>query len=117
MTSQTRTVTIIEEQEYLAQIRDLFIRRKCTKDHLSAQDRNLIQGWFRAGISFEAIKAAIFLGCCRKYRSWLENPNRSRINSLGYFAPLLKEVGEGYKSGYYRLYLESKISEFEEDVE
>ena len=116
MTSQARTVSIIEEQEYIAQIRGLFISRKCTKDHLSAQDRNLIQDWFNQGIPIEAIKAAILLGCCRKYCSWLENGNRSRINSLGYFAPLLTEVGDCHRSGYYRLYLEAKITEFEDIV-
>ena len=117
MTSQTRTVSIIEEQEYLSQIRGLFISRMCTKDHLSAQDRNLIQDWFNQGIPTEAIKAAILLGCCRKYRSWLENSNSSRINSLGYFAPLLREIGDCHESGYYRLYLAAKIAEFEDDVE
>jgi len=113
MTSRTEAVSIIKQQEYLAQISDLFIRRKCTKYKISAQDKNLIQVWFGSRVPLEAVRAAILLGCCRKYRSWLENGDRSKINSLRYFIPLLKEIEEVYQSNYYQNYLARKIAEFE----
>jgi len=116
MTSRTEAVSIIKQQEYLAQISDLFVSRKCTKNQLSAQDRNLIQAWFSSGIPAEAVQAAILLGCCRKYRSWLENGERSRINSLRYFIPLLMEVEEVFQSNYYQGYLARKIAEFEREL-
>ena len=62
------------------------------------------------------IKAAILLGCCRKYLSWIEGGDRSRINSLSYFDPIVVEVGVDFMSGYYRLYLPEKLWEIEQMI-
>ena len=117
MKDNAHILSTAKEREYLAKIRNLFISRKCTKDHLSEKDRQLLQEWYDSGIPDAAIKAAILLGCCRKLVSWLNNGERSKINSLHYFIPLIQEVGNDYQNTYYQVYVKSKITEFEKLVE
>jgi len=62
------------------------------------------------------LQAAIHLGCCRKYRSWIEDGDRNRINSLSYFYPIICEIGDNFLCGYYRLYLPDKLQELEQMI-
>lgn len=88
MTKTLSALHGINQAEYHEIVKRLFLARKCTKDRISSEDSEQIGSWFRMGMMLELIESAIYLGCCRKYRSWIEDGDRSRINSLSYFDPI-----------------------------
>ena len=116
MTKTLSALHGISKAEYHEIVKRLFLARKCTKIRISTEDSEQIGNWFRMGRMLELIESAIYLGCCRKYRSWIEDGDRNRINSLSHFDPTVIEIGGNFMSGYYRLYLLDKLWEIEQMI-
>ena len=117
MTRTLSTLHGISLAEYTDAVTNIFLVRKCTKDTISAEDTEQIGEWFRTGMLLDLIRSAIYLGCCRKYRSWIHNGDRNRINSLSYFDPIVVEIGGDFMSDYYRNYLPEKLLELEQKID
>ena len=70
---------------YVETIGEMLLERPCIRCHYSASDRRLAAQWFQQGIELEDVRQAIFLGCGRKYVSWLNGLPGQPIGALHYF--------------------------------
>ena len=49
----------------------MLLERPCIRCRYSTSDRRLAAQWFQQGIELEDVRQSVFLGCGRKYVSWL----------------------------------------------
>lgn len=81
-----------DEQSYVDTVGKMFLAQPCVRSAYSIADRRLARTWFDSGVSLTRVEQAIFLGCDRKYVSWLNGQLSEPIGSLAYFTPLLEEI-------------------------
>ena len=82
------------EENYVEAIGQIFVARPCVRSLYAAADRQLARHWFHSGLALPLAEQAIFLGCARKYASWLNGLNGEPIGSLAYFIPVLEEISK-----------------------
>ena len=56
---------------YVEAIGEMLLERPCIRCRYSTSDRRLAAQWFQQGIELEDVRQSVFLGCERKYVSWL----------------------------------------------
>src|SRR5215472_5520081 len=101
-----------KSQHYVAEVKRLFLQRRCVQSSFTAADEKLALSLFRRGIPLLQVERAILLGAVRKYSTVLQNGPGSPISSLHYFANLFEEV-QGI-SDHYWPYVAHKVQTFEQ---
>ena len=97
---------------YVAEVKRLFLERRCVQSSFTAADEKLALSLFRRGVSLIQIERAILLGSLRKYTSALQNAGGTPISSLHYFTNLFDEVQQEVSSQYWT-YIAQKVKTFE----
>jgi len=109
------SATLAEEADlYVAEVKRLFLDRRCVQSSFSAADENLARSLHRRRVSLIVVERAILLGTVRKYASLLQNGTGTPIHSLHYFTSLFNEVQENVSITYWK-YLEDKVQGFEQE--
>jgi hypothetical protein len=98
---------------YVAEVKRLFLERRCVQSSFTAADEKLALSLFRRGISLIQIERAILLGSLRKYISALQNAGGAPISSLHYFTNLFEEVQQELSSQYWT-YIAQKVKTIEQ---
>lgn len=98
---------------YVAEVKRLFLERRCVQSSFTAADEKLALSLFRRGVSLIQIERAILLGSLRKYISALQNAGGTPISSLHYFTNLFQEVQQEVSSQYWT-YIAQKVKTFEQ---
>ena len=98
---------------YVAEVKRIFLERRCVQSSFTAADEKLALSLFRRGVSLIQIERAILLGSLRKYISALQNAGGTPISSLHYFTNLFEEVQQEVSSQYWT-YIAQKVKTFEQ---
>jgi hypothetical protein len=102
-----------EWRRYVAEVKRLFLARRCVQSSFTAADEKLALSLFRRGVSLIQIERAILLGSLRKYISAFQNAGGTPISSLHYFVNLFEEVQQELSSQYWS-YIAQKVKTFEQ---
>lgn len=102
-----------ESLRYVAEVKRLFLERRCVQSSFTAADEKLAVSLFRRRVSLIQIERAILLGSLRKYVSALQNAGGTPISSLHYFTNLFEEVQQEVSSQYWT-YIAQKVKTFEQ---
>jgi hypothetical protein len=102
-----------ESLRYVAEVKRLFLERRCVQSSFTAADEKLALSLFRRGVSLMQIERAILLGSLRKYVSALQNAGGTPISSLHYFTNLFEEAQQESSSQYWT-YIAQKLKTFEQ---
>jgi helix-turn-helix protein len=102
-----------ESRRYVAEVKRLFLERRCVQSSFTAADEKLALSLFRRGVSLIQIERAILLGSLRKYISALQNAVSTPISSLHYFTNLFEEVQQELSAQYWT-YIAQKVKTFEQ---
>lgn len=103
-----------EERCYVAEVKRLFLERRCVQSSFTAADEKLAHSLHRRGVSLIQVERAILLGAARKYASLAQNGTSTPINSLHYFTSLFDEVQESTPISYWK-YVGEKVHSFEQN--
>jgi len=98
---------------YVAEVKRIFLERRCVQSSFTAADEKLTLSLFRRGVSLTQIERAILLGSLRKYICALQNAGGTPISSLHYFTNLFEEVQQEVSSQYWT-YIAQKVKTFEQ---
>ena len=101
-----------ERLRYVAEVKRLFLERRCVQSSFTAADEKLALSLFRRRVSLIQIERAILLCSLRKYISALQNAGGTPISSLHYFTNLFEEVQQEVSSQYWT-YIAQKVTTFE----
>jgi len=102
-----------EGLRYVAEVKRLFLERRCVQSSFTAADEKLALSLFRRGVSLTQIERAILLGSLRKYICALQNAGGTPISSLHYFTNLFEEVQQELSSQYWT-YIAQKVKTLEQ---
>lgn len=102
-----------ESRRYVAEVKRLFLQRRCVHSSFTAADEKLALSLFRRGVSLIHIERAILLGAVRKYSAVHENGGGTPISSLHYFTNLFQEVQQEISCQYWT-YIAHKVKTFEQ---
>jgi hypothetical protein len=97
----------------VAEVKRLFLERRCVQSSFTAADERLALSLFRRGIPLVQVERAILLGTLRKYAAALQNGRGTPISSLHYFTNLFEEVRQEISSQYWT-YIAHKVKTFEQ---
>jgi hypothetical protein len=100
--------TSCEPNSYVAAVRTLYLSLGCTKARFSPGDARKAQELERQGVPLEILEAAMLLGACRKYSSWLDDRDSEPIGSLAYFGNIVAEIQQQPLPQQYKEYLRTK---------
>ena len=95
-----RSSTRSAQTLYVEAIGEMLLERPCIRCRYSTSDRRLAAQWFQQGIELEDVRQSVFLGCGRKYVSWLNGLPGQPIGSLHYFSSVLQEVTSSQLSDF-----------------
>lgn len=101
-------VTSREPNYYVAAVRTLYLSLGCTKARFGPSDARKAQELERQGVPLEILEAAMLLGSCRKYSSWLDDRDSEPIGSLAYFGNIVAEIKQQPLPQGYKEYLRMK---------
>lgn len=101
-----------EARRYVAEVKRLFLQRRCVQSSFTAADEKLALSLYHRGISLLQVERAILLGAVRKYAAVLQNGQGSPISSLHYFTNLFEEVQQEVSTHYWT-YIARKVTTFE----
>lgn len=102
-----------ESHRYVAEIKRLFLQRRCVQSSFTAADEKLAVSLFRRGIPLLQVERAILLGAARKYVAILQHGKGTPISSLHYFSDLFEEVRQEISPDYWT-YIAHKVKTFEQ---
>ena len=102
-----------ESHHYVAEVKRLFLQRRCVQSSFTAADEKLAVSLFRRGIPLLQVEHAILLGAARKYSALSQHGQDAPISSLHYFADLFEEVRQQTSPGYWT-YIDRKVKTFEQ---
>lgn len=105
-----------ESHHYVAEVKRLFLQRRCVQSSFTAADEKLAISLFRRGIPLLQVEHAILLGAARKYSAISQQGKGTPISSLHYFADLFEEVRQEISPGYWT-YIAHKVKTFEQTWE
>jgi hypothetical protein len=103
-----------ESRRYVAEVKRLFLERRCVQSSFTAADEKLALSLYHRGISLIHVERAILLGALRKYAAVLENGHGTPISSLHYFTNLFEEVQQEISTQYWT-YVAHKLNRFEQE--
>jgi hypothetical protein len=102
-----------ESQGYVAQVKRMFLARRCIQSSFTAADEKLALSLYHRKVSLSDVEHAILLGAARKYASLLQNGRGAPISSLHYFIDLFEEVRQEISPQYW-MYITHKVQTFEQ---
>ena len=102
-----------ESVHYVAEVKRLFLQRRCVQSSFTAADEKLAVSLFRRGIPLLQVEHAILLGAARKCSAISQHGQGTPISSLHYFADLFEEVQQQTSPGYWA-YIAHKVKTFEQ---
>jgi hypothetical protein len=102
-----------ESQHYVAEVKRLFLQRRCVQSSFTAADEKLALSLFRRGIPLVQVENAILLGAARKYGTISQHGQGTPISSLHYFTDLFEEVRRQETSPSYWSYIAHKVKTVE----
>jgi hypothetical protein len=102
-----------ESQPYVAEVKRLFLERRCVHSSFTAADEKLALSLFRRGVPLIHVERAILLGAVRKYAAVHESGHNTPISSLHYFTHLFEEVQRQIPTRYWT-YIAHKVETFEQ---
>lgn len=102
-----------ESHHYVAEVKRLFLQRRCVQSSFTAADEKLAVSLFRRGIPLLQVEHAILLGAARKYSALSQHGQDTPISSLHYFADLFEEVRQQTFPDYWT-YIDRKVKTFEQ---
>ena len=104
-------------REYVIQVRKLLSAPACVQCRFSAADEQLARNLHQRGVSLTQVERAIWLGCARKYATWVANDaGPATISSLSYFRAVIDEVvHEANTSDTYWAYIRRKAATLERE--
>lgn len=102
-----------ESHHYVAEVKRLFLQRRCVQSSFTATDEKLAVSLFRRGIPLLQVEHTILLGAARKYSAISQHGQGAPISSLHYFADLFEEVRPQTSPGYWS-YIAHKVKTFEQ---
>jgi hypothetical protein len=102
-----------ESQHYVAEVKRLFLQRRCVQSSFTAADEKLALSLYRRGIPVVEVEHAILLGAARKYGAILQHGRGTPISSLHYFTDLFEEVRRQETSPTYWSYIAHKVNTVE----
>lgn len=108
-----RQETTADSENYVAEVRRLFLRLACVRSVFTAADEKLAADWSRRGVALQQVERAILLGAIRKYVTLINHQGGAPITSLHYFSELVGEVSCPDIPASYWGYLEYRIKDFE----
>lgn len=98
---------------YVAEVKRLFLERRCVQSSFTAADEKLALALYHRGVSLIHVERAILLGALRKYAAVLQNGRGTPISSLHYFTNLFQEVQQQISTEYWT-YVAHKLNTFEQ---
>jgi hypothetical protein len=107
------SITSDQAQSYVAEVKRLFLERRCVQSSFTAADEKLALSLFRRGVSLVQVERAILLGTLRKYAAISQNGQGTPISSLHYFTNLFEEVQLETCTQYWA-YIAHKLKTFEQ---
>jgi len=102
-----------ESRRYVAEVKRLFLKRRCVHSSFTAADEKLALSLYHRGVSLIQVEHAILLGALRKCAAVLENGGGTPISSLHYFTHLLEEVQLEASTEYWT-YVAHKLNTIEQ---
>jgi len=108
-----RQDTVSAEENYVAEVRRMFLSPACVRSLFNAADEKLAADWSRREVPLEQVERAILLGAARKYVALVNHQGATPITSLHYFSELLDEVLRPDIPVGYWSYLKYRIKDFE----
>ncbi len=99
----------LEIQAYVESVRECYEGLGCTGGKLGAAGIETARQLYQRSIPLNVVYAAMFLGACRKFESWLNDAACEPIRSMAYFEPLFAEVQANPLPDDYCGYLRSKL--------
>ena len=98
-----------EFQAFVESVRECYEGLGCTNGKLGAAGIETARQLHQRSIPLNVIYAAMLLGACRKFESWLNGASREQIRSMAYFEPLLAEIQANPLPDSYFTYLQRKL--------
>jgi hypothetical protein len=102
-----------ESQDYVAEVKRMFLSRRCIQSSFTAADEKLAMSLYRRKVPLSDVEHAILLGAARKYASLLQNGRGTPISSLHYFMDLFEEVRQEISPQYW-MYIAHQVQTFEQ---
>ena len=102
-----------ESHRYVAEVKRLFLQRRCVQSSFTAADEKLAVSLFRRGIPLLQVEHAILLGAARKYGAILQHGKGTPISSLHYNTDLFEEVRQEISPDNWT-YIAHKVKTFEQ---
>jgi hypothetical protein len=102
-----------ESRRYVAEVKRLFLQRRCVQSSFTAADEKLALSLYHRGIALIHVERAILLGALRKCAAVLENGRGTPISSLHYFTNLFEEVQLEASTEYWT-YVAHKLNTIEQ---
>lgn len=102
-----------ESERYVAEVKRLFLERRCVQSSFTAADEKLALSLYHRGVSLVQVERAILLGSVRKYAAVLQNGGGTPISTLYYFTNLFEEVQQAISTQYWQ-YIAGKVKTFEQ---
>jgi hypothetical protein len=102
-----------QSHHYVAEVKRLFLQRRCVQSSFTAADEKLAISLFRRGIPLLQVEHAILLGAARKYSAISQHGQDTPISSLHYFADLFEEVRQQTSPAYWT-YIDHRVKTFEQ---
>jgi hypothetical protein len=102
-----------ESRCYVAEVKRLFLKRRCVQSSFTAADEKLALSLYHRGVSLIHVERAILLGALRKCAAVLENGRGTPISSLHYFTNLFEEVQLEASTEYWT-YVAHKLNTIEQ---
>ncbi|HKR31809.1 MAG TPA: helix-turn-helix domain-containing protein [Terriglobales bacterium] len=103
-----------EAERYVAEVKGLFLERRCVQSSFTAADEKFAHSLHRRGVSLTQVERAILLGAARKHASFAQTGTGTPIRSLHYFTSLFDEVQENDAISYWK-YVEDKVHTLEQN--
>jgi hypothetical protein len=98
-----------EQKAYVESVRACFLSLGCGSGKFGAADAADARDLQGRGIPMAVTEAAMLMGACRKYSSWLEGNALEPIQSLRYFDQVIAEIQKEPLPSGYPAYLREKI--------
>ena len=101
------------EKDYLQAVRTLFTAPACVQSAFTAADERIALELYRRGITLEAVRYAVSLGCARRYIAMLNGQIAAPVTSLRYFVSIVDEVTQQNVPDGYREHVRRRAGQLE----
>jgi hypothetical protein len=98
-----------QSRDYVESVRQHCLELGCGPGQFGAWDEGTVQQWHSQGMALGLVEAALLLGACRKYVSWINGASTEPIRTVSYFEPLIRELQQYPLSDSYRNHLRTQL--------